>query len=180
MSLSLCLGLIGVGLAVGIISGMIGIGGGVFVIPALMLIFGLSQARANGTSLAMMLPPIGIFAVLAYARAGNVEWRFAALLAVGFAAGAYVGARLVNAQLIHPTALRVAFSALLMYLAARILFRAGGRAGAATETLVLTIWFIAAYLVMRLLGGWLGRSESRWGDMYRQRLRKTVEQDYEI
>ena len=77
-----------IGLLIGVVSGMVGIGGGVLVIPALMFGFGFSQARANGTSLAMLLPPIGAFAVMSYWRAGNVDWRFAGLLAVGLTAGA--------------------------------------------------------------------------------------------
>ena len=95
MTPTTALTLIFVGFAIGTFSGMVGIGGGILVIPVLMFYFGFSQARANGTSLAMLLPPIGIFAVLAYWRAGNIDWATAGLLAVGFACGAYVGARLV-------------------------------------------------------------------------------------
>src|SRR5580765_8167162 len=83
--------LAGVGLLIGVLSGLVGIGGGILVIPVLMIGFAFSQAEANGTSLAMLLPPIGIFAVLTYSRAGYVNWRFALVLAAGFAPGAYLG-----------------------------------------------------------------------------------------
>src|SRR5690348_18362250 len=76
-----------VGLAVGSIAGMLGIGGGVLVIPALVFLFGFSQKVAVGTSLAMLLPPIGIFALMPYWRDGNVRLGPAMLLAAGFAAG---------------------------------------------------------------------------------------------
>jgi uncharacterized membrane protein YfcA len=179
--------LVGIGLAVGVASGLVGIGGGVLVIPILMLAFGFSQARANGTSLAMLLPPIGVFAVLAYARAGNVDWRVAGLMALGFAAGAYAGARLLNAGLIHPTAVRVAFAVLLLYCAGRILFRSGGRATAALETTGLIVAFVGTYLVMRLLGRRWGREGERrrrpppdWGAIYRAKVREPQSFDYEI
>ena len=117
--------LAGVGLLIGVLSGLVGIGGGILVIPVLMIGFAFSQAEANGTSLAMLLPPIGIFAVLTYSRAGYVNWRFALVLAAGFAPGAYLGAWLVSKGRINPTALRILFALLLAYVAARLLFRPG-------------------------------------------------------
>src|SRR5437870_1796530 len=98
----LWLGLIGIG--VGIISGMLGIGGGTLVIPALVTIYGFSHTKAVGTSLAMLLPPIGILAVLDHYRAGNVSISTAGVLAAGFAIGGYFGARLVTSRTIpEPT-----------------------------------------------------------------------------
>jgi uncharacterized membrane protein YfcA len=159
---------------------MVGIGGGVLVIPVLMIGFGFSQTKANGTSLAMLLPPIGVFAVAAYARAGNVDWRYAGLLAGGFAVGAYVGAWLVNKGLINPTTLRICFALVLVYCAGRILFRPGGRARSALETLLLVVGFALAYAVMRVFGRQLKRSPSHWGRIYRERQREPFEHDYEI
>jgi uncharacterized membrane protein YfcA len=167
-----------IGLIVGIIGGMVGIGGGVLIIPILMIAFGFSQPLANGTSLAMLLPPIGIFAVIAYARAGYVEWRFAGLLAAGFAVGAYIGARLVSSGRINPTALRVMFALLLVYSAGRLLFRPGGRARAAIETTVLVSSFALAYGLGRLLG-WRLQHHPRWSTIYHRR-RHPVQHDYEI
>jgi uncharacterized protein len=168
-----------IGLAIGTFSGMVGIGGGILVIPVLMFFFAFSQARANGTSLAMLLPPIGVFAVLAYWRAGNIDWAYAGLLALGFAPGAYVGARLVNGGWINPVALRVTFSMLLLYCAGRILFRPGGRARAALETSLLVGGFIATYLAMRFLGRrW--RRAPEWGAIYRAKQREPLVYDYEI
>lgn len=171
-----------VGVAIGTISGMVGIGGGVLVIPLLMFIFGFTQAKANGTSLAMLLPPIGIFAVLTYARAGNVNWPFAGLLALGFAAGALVGARLVNSGMINPTVLRVGFALLLVYCAGRMLFQNGGRARSAVETTLLVAAFGLTYLAMRLLGRHWSRASGPWATEYRARLKRQEPPtyDYEI
>lgn len=168
-----------VGVLVGTISGMVGIGGGILVIPILMIAFGFSQAKANGTSLAMLLPPIGIFAVLAYGRADNIDWGYALLLAVGFAAGAYLGARLVNSRWINPVGLRILFSVLLLYVAGRMLFRTGGRARAALETTFLMGAFLVSYVVMRLLGQKLKRMPN-WPETYRKRQNEPFDYDYEI
>jgi uncharacterized membrane protein YfcA len=169
-----------IGLMIGVISGMIGIGGGVLIIPVLMFGFGFSQSRANGTSMAMLLPPIGIFAVLTYSRAGNIDWRFAALLASGFAVGAFFGAKVVNLGWINPTALRVLFALLLAYIAARLLFQPHGRARAALETSILVSVFALTYLLMRLLGRRWKRQAPDWASVYRKKLKDPVEYDYEI
>ena len=168
-----------IGLTIGFVSGMVGIGGGVLVIPLLMFFFGFSQARANGTSLAMLLPPIGIFAVITYWNAGNVDWRFALLLAFGFAVGAYVGGVIVNRGWINPTGLRVGFALLLVYCAARLLFRQGGQARAALETSLMVAVFALTWLAMRLLGRrWRRVPNPR--AVYRSRLDDSVGYDYEI
>jgi len=177
---SLFLSLLVTGVAIGVFSGMVGIGGGIMVIPALMFFYELDQAKANGTSLAMLLPPIGIFAVLSYARAGNVNWGYAALLAVGFAAGAYIGARLVNANLINPTALRIAFAMLLVYSACRLLFRGGTPAMSALQTSILMGAFAITYATLRLLGRKWERPSPNWGAVYRNKRSETYEYDYEI
>ena len=168
-----------IGLAIGIVSGMVGIGGGMLVIPLLMFFFGFSQAKANGTSLAMLLPPIGIFAVVEYWKAGNVDWRFALLLAFGFAVGAYIGAAIVNHGWINPTALRVGFALLLIYCAARLLFRHGGQARSALETSLMVTGFALMYAMMRLLGRRWRRAPD-WGLIYRAKLDDSVGYDYEI
>jgi uncharacterized membrane protein YfcA len=81
-----------VGTFTGAVSGMFGIGGGVFVIPAMVYLFGFSQKTATGTSLAMLLPPIGILAFLQFYRAGHVSIPAAVLLIAGFLAGSWLSA----------------------------------------------------------------------------------------
>jgi uncharacterized membrane protein YfcA len=137
------------GAIVGTISGMVGIGGGILVIPILMIGFGFSQAKANGTSMAMLLPPIGLFAVMSYWRAGNVDIAYSLLLAIGFAGGAYVGAAAVNSGSVNSTALRAMFAVLLLYVACRMLFRPGGHGRAAIEASLVLIGFGISHLLLR-------------------------------
>jgi uncharacterized membrane protein YfcA len=167
------------GLAIGTVSGMIGIGGGILVIPILVLFFGFTQTKATGTSLAMLLPPIGIFAVIAYAREGNIHWTIAAILALGFMVGGYFGAWIVNRGWINPTAMRIAFALFLVYVAGNLLFRPGGRARVALETLLMVLWFAATYAIARLLGRRYMRMPA-WGDLYRDRLKHHAPYDFEI
>src|SRR3954469_2758104 len=104
------LGLV-IGVVVGIVSGIVGVGGGVMVVPILVYGFSMSQKMAQGTSLAMLLPPIGVLAVLQYYRAGEVDMKMALLLAAGFAVGAYFGGGW--AQHLSNVALRRAFAVTL-------------------------------------------------------------------
>lgn len=83
-----------IGLGAGILSGLIGIGGGVIVVPALVYIFKMPQHYAQGTTLAMLVPPIGILAAYTYYRQGYVNLKFAAFIALGFFLGGLLGAKL--------------------------------------------------------------------------------------
>ena len=82
------------GLIAGVLSGLIGIGGGIIIIPALVMLFGLSQHQAQGTTLALMVPPIGILAAWKYYTQGYVDVRIAAFVCVGFLFGGLLGARM--------------------------------------------------------------------------------------
>jgi len=82
-----------VGLIAGVLSGMIGIGGGIFIVPALVYLFGYSQHMAQGTTLAMLIPPIGILAALTYYKQGHVNLPVAGLLCLGFVLGGLIGAK---------------------------------------------------------------------------------------
>jgi len=86
--------LVAIGLAVGIVSGLVGIGGGLFLVPLLHYLMKLSQHEAQGTSIAVLVPPIGIFAALEYYRRGYVRLPIVLYIAIGFAAGAFLGALL--------------------------------------------------------------------------------------
>ena len=108
------------GLLVGGVSGMLGIGGAVMLVPALSLGFGFSQAKAQGTSLGALVPPIGIFAAIQYYRAGNLDVRAAALIGAGFVFGALGGATLVPH--VPQAWLKRAFATLLIYVAMQLMF----------------------------------------------------------
>ncbi|MFC1566801.1 TSUP family transporter [bacterium] len=83
-----------IGLFAGVVSGLIGIGGGIIVVPSLIYIFGFSQYAAQGTTLAMLIPPIGILAAWTYYKHGHVNVSVAALICVGFVLGGLVGSKL--------------------------------------------------------------------------------------
>ncbi len=84
------------GLAAGVFSGFLGLGGGAVIIPALVFMFGFTQHQAQGTTLAMMVPPIGLLAAMNYYFAGNVKIKVAALMCVGFFIGGLIGAQFVH------------------------------------------------------------------------------------
>jgi hypothetical protein len=111
--------LIVIGIITGVMAGMLGIGGAIIMIPALVYLLGISQQTAQGTSLAVMLPPVGIIAAFNYYKAGHVNIRFAIILAVFFLVGSYFGSKLaVN---IPENVLRKIFGVLLLLVAAKML-----------------------------------------------------------
>ena len=119
MSTSIVLILIVIGIITGIMAGMLGIGGAVIMIPALVYLLGLSQQTAQGTSLAVMLPPIGIIAAYNYYKAGHANIKFAIILAVFFIVGSYFGSKLaIN---IPQNTLKKIFGVLLLLVAAKML-----------------------------------------------------------
>lgn len=108
------------GLAAGTLSGLIGLGGGVFLVPALVLLFGFSQHRAEGTTLALLIPPIGILAVIPYLRNGWVDVRAAILICIGFLLGGWIGGHLAAG--ISEVILRRIFAGTLLVIAVRLFF----------------------------------------------------------
>ena len=83
------------GLLAGTLSGMLGIGGGIIMVPALVFIFGLPQHTAQGTTLALMVPPIGLLAAWTYYKADFVDLKIAAFICIGFFIGGLIGAKCV-------------------------------------------------------------------------------------
>ncbi|MBS1775036.1 MAG: sulfite exporter TauE/SafE family protein [Bacteroidetes bacterium] len=120
MSFTTIILLLLIGFATGMLSSMVGIGGGIVIVPALMLIFGFSQKMAQGTSLAMLLPPIGILGVLIYHKSGNVNWQFAILLIIAFILGSYFGAKWV--QGLNTLTVKRIFAVFMLVMAIKYLF----------------------------------------------------------
>lgn len=108
------------GILTGFLAGMLGIGGGLIVIPALVMIMGMSQQAAQGTSLAMMLPPIGIIAAYNYYKAGHVDIKIALILAVMFIIGSYFGSKI--AVKLSQELLKKIFGVFLLLVAIKMLF----------------------------------------------------------
>jgi uncharacterized membrane protein YfcA len=119
MSTTMLLILIVVGIITGVMAGMLGIGGAIIMIPALVFLLGISQQSAQGTSLAVMLPPVGIIAAYNYYKAGHVNIKFAIILAVCFLVGSYFGSKL--ALDLPQAVLKKIFGVLLLLVAARML-----------------------------------------------------------
>ena len=116
-----------IGLLGGVASGLFGVGGGIVVVPALIYWAGFSQHLATGTSLAVLLPPIGLAATLEYYRHGNVDIRAAILLAVTMFVGAWVGAYFANRM--KGPSLRLLFGVFLTLLGAYLVHGACRRLG---------------------------------------------------
>jgi uncharacterized membrane protein YfcA len=94
MNANIILLLLAIGLVAGVISGLIGIGGALIMIPAMIYILGMNQYEAQGTSLAVMLPPIGILAAYNYYKAGELNMRYALIIALAFIIGGYIGSKI--------------------------------------------------------------------------------------
>ena len=108
------------GCAAGVLSGLIGIGGGVILIPSLIFLLGFSQHLAEGTTLAAMVPPIGILAAYVYYQNGQVDLKAAGFIAVGFLVGGFVGAKI--AQQLSSETLQKVFAVVLILLGVKMLW----------------------------------------------------------
>ncbi|MFH1875765.1 MAG: sulfite exporter TauE/SafE family protein [Candidatus Omnitrophota bacterium] len=108
------------GLAAGVASGLLGIGGGLILIPTLVYFFGLTQHQAQGTTLALMVPPIGLLAAFKYYQYGNVKLGMAAFICIGFFVGGLFGAMLVHK--IPELALKRIFGVVLLVASLRMIF----------------------------------------------------------
>jgi uncharacterized protein len=120
MNATTILGLLFLGLFAGVLSSMVGIGGGIIIVPALVMIFAISQKMAQGTSLAMLLPPIGLFAVINYYKAGYIDFKIAGILIVAFFAGSYFGSKVAIGM--EESTLKRIFGGFLLVLAVKYLF----------------------------------------------------------
>lgn len=110
--------LIGVGLLAGFLSGVLGIGGGVVMVPLLLLV-GFSQHQAQGTSLAAMLPPVTLLAVLQYSKGGHVDWKLALVISATFIIGGLFGSKLAVA--IDEKLLKRIFGVLMLFIAVKMI-----------------------------------------------------------
>ena len=113
------------GLIVGGLSGILGLGGGIFLVPALILLFNFTPQRAQGTSLAVLIPPIGLFAALEYYRKGLIQFGVVGLICLGFVVGAYVGAFFVDR--IPVTLMRRVLGFFMFFIALQMVFTSPDR-----------------------------------------------------
>src|SRR3984957_19124429 len=112
--------LVVVGLLAGILSGLVGLGGGVIIVPALVFLLGFSQHQATGTSLGILLLPAGIFAVMNYYKKGYIDIKVVLLIFAGFLVGGYLGSK-ISLSLPQAT-LKKLFAVILILIAGKVLF----------------------------------------------------------
>lgn len=112
--------LLAVGLVAGVFAGLFGIGGGLIIVPALLFVVKMKELEAIGTSLAALIPPVGLLGAIEYYRTGYINIRYAALVAAGLFVGAYFGARIMIS--LPPELIRRLYGLFLLVIAARMLF----------------------------------------------------------
>jgi uncharacterized membrane protein YfcA len=117
--MSTILFLVFIGLLAGFLSGILGIGGGVVMVPLLLLV-GFTQHQAQGTSLAAMLPPVTLLAVLQYSKEGHVDWKMALIISATFIIGGLFGSKLAVA--INEQMLKKIFGILMLFIAIKMIF----------------------------------------------------------
>lgn len=120
MTFNTILILILIGITAGMLSGFVGVGGGVVIVPALIYFFGLSQMEAQGTSLFLMLPPIGILAVMNYYKTGNVNLWYGIIIASAFVIGGYFGSKI--SLRISPYLVKIIFGTFMVYVAFKMIY----------------------------------------------------------
>jgi uncharacterized membrane protein YfcA len=119
MELNTIVILVLIGIAAGMLSGFIGVGGGIIIVPALVYFLGLTQHSAQGTSLALMLLPIGILAAMNYYKADHINIPYAAIIATTFVVGAYFGSKL--SLKLSPEIVKLVFGVIMLYAAIRMI-----------------------------------------------------------
>jgi uncharacterized membrane protein YfcA len=153
------------GLAVGIMSGILGLGGGIFLVPALIYLFKFSPYQAQGTSLGVLIPPIGLFAALEYYRRGYIDFGIVGLICLGFVFGAFLGAFFV--AYIPVPLMRRLFGLFLFFVSLQMVFATGDRHYAAIfPTVAATALLGLLYILERRLGLALPRLR-RYVERYR-------------
>jgi len=120
MTLNSIIGLVALGIFAGVLSSMVGIGGGIVVVPVLVLLFGLNQHTAQGTTLAMLAFPVSLAAAWTYHKKGMVDWRIALILCAGFIVGGYFGSR--YAVELPTGIIKKVFAVILILVAVKFLF----------------------------------------------------------
>ncbi|MEO8412219.1 MAG: sulfite exporter TauE/SafE family protein [Ginsengibacter sp.] len=120
MSLQVIIILLIVGLAAGVLGGLVGVGGGIIIVPSLIYFLGFSQKGAQGTSLGILLLPVGILGVLQYYKAGHIDMRSVWLVSIGFLAGSYFGSK-IALSLSQETVKKI-FAVLMILIALKMLF----------------------------------------------------------
>lgn len=120
MSILTIILLISIGLLAGFLGGLVGVGGGIIIIPLLIMMLGLTQHQAQGTAIFTMLPPIGILAAINYYEKGLVNWEYASIIAITFIVGGYFGSKISLS--LPPQVIRRTFGIVMLIGALKLIF----------------------------------------------------------
>lgn len=112
--------LLSIGIGAGMLSGFVGIGGGVIIVPALVFLLGLSQHEAQGTSLFVLVMPVVFLALTNYWKTGNVNWKYGLIIALAFVIGGYFGSKL--SLKLSPQFVKLAFGLIMAYVSFQLIF----------------------------------------------------------
>ncbi len=119
MTLQTIITLFLIGIVAGILSGFVGVGGGVVIVPALVFFLGLTQHQAQGTSLFILLLPVGILAVLNYSKTGNINWTYGIIIALAFLIGGYFGSKL--SLKLSPSIVKLVFGIIMAFVSFKLI-----------------------------------------------------------
>ncbi len=117
--------LILVGLFAGALSGFVGVGGGIIIVPAMIYFMNMNQMQAQGVSLALLMLPVGILGVMNYYKAGHIQFNYVFIMAVGFVLGNYFGSK--YALRVPEHKIKFVFSLLMLYVAVQMLWKSGAK-----------------------------------------------------
>ncbi len=109
-----------IGIVAGILSGFVGVGGGILIVPALVYFLGMSQHEAQGTSLFVLLLPVGILAVINYSKSGYMDWKFGLIIALTFVVGGFIGSKL--ALKISPAVVKLIFGLIMAVVSIKLIY----------------------------------------------------------
>jgi uncharacterized membrane protein YfcA len=143
---------LGIGLTIGMVSGALGIGGGVLLVPALIWLGNLDPTTAAGTTLAVLVVPVVLPAAWMYYSRGYLDVQAAVWIAAAFAVGSFVGARLRVHHSLPEAEMRIAFALMMIYIAVRFLMASSSEAAQALVGLLAVAFAWVAYLGLRALG----------------------------
>jgi len=119
MTLQTIIILLSIGLFAGILSGFVGVGGGVVIVPALVFFLGLTQHQAQGTSLFILLLPVGILAVMNYSKTANINWSYGIVIALAFIVGGFLGSKL--SLKLSPSVVKLSFGVIMAFVSFKLI-----------------------------------------------------------
>jgi uncharacterized membrane protein YfcA len=119
MTLQTIIILLSIGLFAGILSGFVGVGGGVIIVPALVFFLGLTQHQAQGTSLFILLLPVGILAVMNYSKTANINWSYGIVIALAFIVGGFLGSKL--SLKLSPSVVKLSFGVIMAFVSFKLI-----------------------------------------------------------